>query len=79
MGDRLLAAIETRVAVIADGPELFARDPKHPRARRTRLKDRTFPFSIVYTVRADGVIFIIAIAHAKRRPGYWSRRLPKEL
>jgi hypothetical protein len=36
------------------------------------LPPGTFPFSIVFTIRADGVIFIVAVAHSKRRPGYWS-------
>lgn len=33
-----------------------------------------FPFSIVYRERLQDVQ-IIAIAHAKRRPGYWAKRL----
>ena len=39
---------------------------------RVALVDR-FPFSIPY--RIDGeVIVVLAIAHAKRRPGYWAKR-----
>jgi len=34
---------------------------------------RRFPNSIIYRVRQDEV-FITAIAHQKRRPGYWRRR-----
>jgi toxin ParE1/3/4 len=33
-----------------------------------------FPFLIFYT-ELDDFIWIVAIAHAKRRPDYWSRRL----
>ncbi|WP_169977672.1 type II toxin-antitoxin system RelE/ParE family toxin [Tautonia rosea] len=32
-----------------------------------------FPYTIYY-VELDDVIWIAAIAHQKRRPGYWSRR-----
>lgn len=32
-----------------------------------------FPFSIVYRRNAD-TLTIIAIAHHRRRPGYWARR-----
>jgi plasmid stabilization system protein ParE len=32
-----------------------------------------FPFSVVYAVR-DGFIEVIAIAHHRRKPGYWSAR-----
>ena len=42
---------------------------------RVRLL-RRYPYSIVYAVRPEHVV-IVAIAHQKRRPGYWqSRRLP---
>jgi toxin ParE1/3/4 len=34
---------------------------------------RRFPFSVVYRETADQ-IQIVAIAHARRRPGYWKGR-----
>ena len=34
---------------------------------------RRFPFSVVYRVE-DARIVIVAIAHARRRPGYWKHR-----
>jgi hypothetical protein len=40
--------------------------------RRFALNDR-FPFSIVYSIQGD-TLFVIAVAHASRRPGYWKRR-----
>lgn len=76
MGGRLLDVIEDQVTAIAESPDSFPRDPNHPRARRAILAPTHFPFSIVFTVRADGVIFIVAVAHAKRLPGYWLRRMP---
>jgi toxin ParE1/3/4 len=36
----------------------------------------TYPYSIVYFVE-EGVIRVVAIAHDKRRPGYWRKRLRK--
>ena len=33
-----------------------------------------FPFAVGYTVKADEVI-VLAIAHLRRRPGYWLERL----
>jgi hypothetical protein len=57
--------------------ELFPRDRSHPLARRAVLSKRAFPFSIVYFVRDEETIVIAAIAHAKRRPGYWARRIPE--
>ena len=32
-----------------------------------------FPFSLIYRDR-DGVIELLAIAHHRRRPGYWAER-----
>ena len=32
-----------------------------------------FPFNIFYRIR-DNEIVIVAVAHQKRRPGYWSNR-----
>jgi plasmid stabilization system protein ParE len=33
-----------------------------------------FPFRIVFRVAADRIV-VVAIAHAKRRPGYWKGRI----
>jgi mRNA-degrading endonuclease RelE of RelBE toxin-antitoxin system len=41
------------------------------RSRRYRL--RQFPYGIVYQVHVDEV-WIVAIMHLKRRPGYWRER-----
>ena len=35
---------------------------------------RRNPFAIVYLID-DGAIVIVAVAHHKRRPGYWLPRL----
>lgn len=37
-------------------------------------KISSFPYSIVYVVRGE-ILFIIAVAHHRRRPGYWQSRL----
>ena len=34
----------------------------------------TYPYSLVYFVE-DDVIRVVAVAHDKRRPGYWRQRL----
>ena len=38
-----------------------------------RLFVRRFPYAVVYAAEADR-IFIIAVAHFRRRPGYWRGR-----
>ncbi|MGA2169914.1 MAG: type II toxin-antitoxin system RelE/ParE family toxin [Terracidiphilus sp.] len=34
-----------------------------------------FPFSVIYYRELLHEIQIVAVAHAKRRPGYWAKRL----
>ncbi len=33
-----------------------------------------FPFSLIYSIETDEIL-IVAVAHQKRRPGYWRNRL----
>jgi toxin ParE1/3/4 len=42
---------------------------------RRAILDR-FPFSVVFRERLHE-IQIVAVAHAKRRPGYWAKRLKR--
>jgi|SRR5215471_14866603 len=35
---------------------------------------RRFPFSVVYRVEPTRIV-IVAVAHARRRPGYWKARI----
>lgn len=57
------------IAVSADPERFFAVDDCH-----RECSVRRFPFRIVYRVIENRVL-VVAIAHAKRRPGYWSGRL----
>jgi plasmid stabilization system protein ParE len=34
----------------------------------------TYPYSLIYFIKGD-VIRVVAVAHDKRRPGYWRKRL----
>src|SRR4051812_10228411 len=40
--------------------------------RRKLLSD--FPYALIYRVESDDVV-VVAVAHFKRRPGYWRRRI----
>jgi toxin ParE1/3/4 len=40
--------------------------------RRYRLSG--FPYALVYVERPESIV-VIAVAHLRRRPGYWRRRL----
>lgn len=43
------------------------------RENERRYLFKRFPYSIVYRV-VENEVFITAIAHQKRRPGYWRKR-----
>ena len=54
------------VRQISSSPNRWPED--RPEERRFVLS--RFPFSILYRVRTN-TIFITAVAHQRRRPGYW--------
>jgi len=35
---------------------------------------RRYPYTLIFDVRLNKVIYIIAVGHTSRRPGYWQRR-----
>jgi toxin ParE1/3/4 len=41
--------------------------------RFRRLLVRRFPYSVVYEILPD-MVLILAVAHQRRKPGYWRRR-----
>ena len=55
--------------------EWIANHPSVPRLRKTfrRLNLKAFPFYIAYSVESD-LIWVLAVAHCKRRPRYWTKR-----
>jgi hypothetical protein len=65
--DELLAA----VARIRDNPFLYAAESDSMRIAPLHR----FPYSLIYEDLTDR-IWIAAVAHQSRRPGYWRRRRP---
>ena len=53
----------------------IAEHPLLPRLRRNyrRVNLKVFPFYIAYVLEED-LAWVLAIAHSKKRPGYWMRR-----
>jgi toxin ParE1/3/4 len=70
LGVRLYDEIERVIQEVRRQPDRFSRF--NPPARRARA--RKFPYSVIYLDEPDRV-WILAIMHAKRRPGYWRERL----
>lgn len=69
LGDGFLVEVLRCVQLIQRYPTGW--HPLTPQIRRCRL--RRFPYSLIYTVEADGVL-ILAVAHQHRKPGYWQDR-----
>lgn len=69
LGRAFADELERAIARVAAAPERWA---CHLHGTRAFLLHR-FPYLLVYRLLADRVQ-IIAIQHAKRRPGYWKSR-----
>ena len=70
LGLLFLVALEEAVEKVLANPESFqlvGRETRHKLIRR-------FPYSLLYIIESDR-IRVLAVAHQKRRPGYWRNRL----
>jgi toxin ParE1/3/4 len=77
LGLEFLAVVDAALQTICGNPLRCAHLetlPEEPGVRRVLLN--RFPYAIVFEVAVDEV-WILAIAHTRRRPGYWhDRRSP---
>lgn len=62
--------IDTAVQLVASKPDTW---PAYLHGTRRYLLHR-FPYSLIYREK-DAVIQIVALAHHRRKPGYWSKRV----
>ncbi len=70
LGTRFRLVLESACGKIAENPLLW-RERKE-RFRRVNLPG--FPYYLAFILSEDKVV-IVAVAHAKRHPGYWKDRL----
>jgi hypothetical protein len=69
LGDEFLSVVETAFATVVAAPQRWPLiDARHRRFVLPR-----FPFSIFYRFNETEVV-LVAVAHHKRRPGYWDQR-----
>lgn len=73
LGDRFVLAVDAAMDKVRENPTRWPQFLK--RTRRYRL-DR-FPYGIVYILREEEVIEVLAVMGLRRRPNYWTRRLKK--
>lgn len=74
LGERFLSEAEQATGLIESRPGIGNpwNRPDVPTGVR-RLPLRTFPYHMVYV--AEPELMVVAIAHVRRQPGYWSDRL----
>ena len=70
LGDDLTADFERTVAEILQNPSIGRRLAGN--VRRWPFHD--FPYALIYQIRPD-FILIVAVAHFRRKPYYWRKRL----
>ncbi len=71
LGGDFFDAVAETVTLIEARPEIGSVSRHDPQTRRMLVP--RFPYQVVYRLRPTEII-IVAVAHLKRRPGYWKRR-----
>lgn len=69
VGDAFMTELDRAMELIVAGP---AQWPPYLHGTR-RFLLRHFPYSVVYQ-EIGGVVRVVAVAHARRKPGYWRKR-----
>jgi plasmid stabilization system protein ParE len=69
LGKSFVAEVERTIALIRLHPDMGVPGP----LRQRRMPLLGFPYSLVYRHEPES-IWILAVAHQSRRPGYWRHR-----
>jgi hypothetical protein len=67
----LFDAVTATIETVETQPEIGAADYADPQTRRVLVA--RFPDQVVYRLDQSEIV-VLAIAHLKRRPGYWQHR-----
>lgn len=71
LGDRFAQEVEHAFARIRENPLIGEEIARGER----RLLLRRFPYKVIYRV-LDDYLLVVALAHHRRKEGYWRRRRP---
>ncbi len=72
-GERLVDLVDEKIGEIARAPASFPRDRQDPIVRRARVTK--YPYTLLFMIDGDIAVILLALAHGKRKPGYWRKRL----
>ena len=70
LGDRFISEVEQAILLLTEKPRI---GQLMDEVFRRVVLDR-FPYSIIYSIELEK-IWIVAVAHQRRRPGYWRNRV----
>ncbi|HRI08595.1 MAG TPA: type II toxin-antitoxin system RelE/ParE family toxin [Nannocystaceae bacterium] len=71
LGEEFVACFEAVISIAARAPNAFPASVGEVR----RALVRRFPYGVFYTLDGESLV-VLAVAHARRRPGYWQGRIP---
>lgn len=71
LGLRFAFAVNAALEKIEEAPERW------PKFSETYgwVKTSRFPYVLYYHIVRPDLVLVVAVAHARRRPGYWRKRL----
>jgi toxin ParE1/3/4 len=70
VGRRFLQAIEQAEQFLRRSAAVMQSDERG----RRRYRVKGFPYQLIYRVVGGERVFVLAVAHTSRRPGYWDSR-----
>ena len=71
LGADFFDAVASTIELIRSHPEIGAERRGRSASRQFNVK--RFPYKLVYRVREND-LYVVAVAHSSRRPGYWINR-----
>ncbi len=71
LGDDFINELEAAYQAIMELPRTW---PRFQTYFRRFLLSR-FPFSVIYRIHDDNLIYVVAVMHNSRKPGYWLDRV----
>lgn len=72
LGNSFIIEVERIIEILRDQPKIGQRIKKEFR----RIILARFPYSLIYYIEPER-IWVIAVAHQHRRPGYWQERIDR--
>ena len=70
LGIQFLDELDRAIEAISDKPDTW---PAYTHGTR-RFLLRRFPYAVIY-VNRENLAYVLALAHLKRKPGYWKKRM----